>query len=256
MSPTADDALAAALALGLPVFPCRISKTPACPNGYRDAVIDGEEIRQLWDHHPGVLVGVPTGPASGFDALDVDPRHAGEEWLVQYRHRLPITRTHCTRSGGWHLLFACHPGLRNSVGRIAPGIDVRATGGYVVWWPAFGMLVTAEAALAPWPRWILDKLMRRPARLSIERPPPIHLESRHVAAAIAAGAAAVRRAAVGTRNHTLNRECFALARFVADGAITAQDLAVELASAAAVAGLHEREIVSTSASAFRARGVR
>jgi hypothetical protein len=256
MSPSNVEVLAAALGLGLPVFPCRASKKPACPNGYLDAAIDPEEIEQLWDRHPGPLIGVPTGAATGFDVLDVDVRKGGEQWLDAHRHRLPMTRTHRTRSGGWHLLFACRPGLRNSAGRIAAGVDIRATGGYIVWWPACGLIVTAADALVPWPRWILDKLMTRPARPSIELPPVIHAESRYVASAIAAGVNAVRRAAEGTRNETLNRECFALARFVTGGAIAARDLAVELAGAAAVAGLHEREIVSTLASAFRARGVR
>jgi hypothetical protein len=118
-----------------------------------------------------------------------------------------------------------------------------------------GLPVTAEDCLAPWPRWILDKLLPRPTHPSTERPSAIHAGSRYVAAAIAAGTDAVRRAAVGTRNQTLNRECFALARFVTGDAIPARDLAVELANAAAVAGLDEREIVLTLASAFRARGV-
>lgn len=255
MSPSNADALAAALALPLPAFPCRDTKKPACPNGYEDAVIDGEGKRRLWDRHPGGLIGVPTGTGIGFDVLDIDPRHGGERWLDAHRHQLPRTRTHSTRSGGWHLLFACHPGLRNSASKIAPGVDVRATGGYTVWWPACGLPVAAEDTLVPWPEWILERLMPLPARPSTGSAPSIHAESRYVAAAVAAGAAAVRRAAVGTRNDTLNRECFALARFVTDGVITARDLAVELASAAAMTGLHEREIVSTLASAFRARGV-
>lgn len=256
MSPSNFEVLAAALALGLPVFPCLASKKPACPHGYLDAAIDPEGIRRLWDRHPGPLIGVPTGLTSGFDVIDIDPRHCGGEWLTENQHRLPKTRTHSTRSHGRHLLFACHPGLRNSAGKIAAGVDVRATGGYIAWWPACGLPVTAADALAPWPRWILDKLIVRPARPPIELPPVIHAESRYVAAAIAAGVNAVRRAAEGTRNETLNRECFALARFVTGGAITARDLAVELAGAAALAGLQEREIVSTLASAFRARGVR
>jgi hypothetical protein len=253
MSPTTADALAAALALGLPVFPCRASKKPACPHGFRDAVIDADEIEQLWDRHPGPLIGVPTGTATGFDVLDVDTSKGGAQWLDAHRHRLPMTRTHRTRSGGWHLLFACRPGLRNSAGQIAAGIDVRAAGGYVVWWPACALSVAAEDSLAPWPGWILDGLMPPPARRPVESPAAVHTVSRYVDAAIAGGVEAVRRAPVGTRNATLNRECFALARFVSHGSVSASDLAVALASAAAVAGLAEPEIISTLASAIRAR---
>jgi Bifunctional DNA primase/polymerase, N-terminal len=255
MKPPAADAVTAALSIGLPVFPCRISKDPACPHGFRDAVVEPDAIRQLWDRHPGPLVGVPSGPASGLDALDIDPRHRGDEWLAQNGHRLPVTRTHRTRSGGWHLLFACQSGLRNSTSKIAPEVDVRADGGYVVWWPALGSPVTAENTLALWPQWLLDKLLPQPSHPSTERLPRIRAESRYIAAAIAGGVAVVRRAAVGTRNQTLNREAFALARFVTGGAVTARCLAVELARAAAMAGLREREIVSTLASAFRTRGL-
>jgi hypothetical protein len=254
MSPTAD-ALAAALTLGLPVFPCRASKKPACPHGFRDAVIDADEIEQLWDRHPGPLIGVPTGAATGFDVLDVDPREGGEQWLDAHRHRLPITRTHRTRSGGWHLLFACLPGLRNSAGKIAAGIDVRAAGGYAIWWPARALPVAAEDSLAPWPGWVLDGLMPPPAHRSVETPAAVQTASRYVDAAIAGGVEAVRRATVGTRNATLNRECFALARFVSTGSVSASDLAIALAGAAAIAGLPEAEIISTLASAMRARAV-
>jgi hypothetical protein len=34
-----------------------------------------------------------------------------------------------------HFFFQHAPGLRCSRGLIAPGVDVRADGGYVIWWP-------------------------------------------------------------------------------------------------------------------------
>jgi hypothetical protein len=86
--------------LGLPVFPCRADKRPACVHGFRDATRDPAAIRELWRRHPGPLIGVPTGAASGIDVLDVDPRHGGHMWLDWNANRLPPTRTHRTRSGG------------------------------------------------------------------------------------------------------------------------------------------------------------
>src|SRR5689334_7891909 len=112
MSPSNADALAAALVLGLPVFPCRASKRPACPNGYLDAVIVDDAVRRLWSRHPGPLIGVPTGAATGFDVLDVDVRPGGDQWLDAHSHRLPLTRTHRTaRAAG----ICCSPADRGSV---------------------------------------------------------------------------------------------------------------------------------------------
>jgi hypothetical protein len=53
---------------------------------------------------------------------------------------LPETRTHQSQSGGRHKLFEFDPRARNSSGKIAAGIDVRATGGYVIVPPSPGLL--------------------------------------------------------------------------------------------------------------------
>jgi hypothetical protein len=64
---------------------------------------------------------------------------------------MPETRAHETPSGGLHLVFKHMPGLRCSVSRLGLGIDVRADGGYVIWWPAAGYPVLCEAPIADWP---------------------------------------------------------------------------------------------------------
>lgn len=128
-------ALDAALSLGLPVFPVGADKHPTCPHGFHDATAEPAAIRRLWGHHPGSFIGVPTGEASGVDALDVDaPRHPGAaEWFAARRDRLPPTWAHRTRSGGLHLLFQHAKGLRCWAGRPVAGIDGRGDGGYIVW---------------------------------------------------------------------------------------------------------------------------
>jgi hypothetical protein len=87
-----DAALAVAGDLGLPVFPCRADKRPTCPDRFKGAVRDPDAIRALWRRHPGELVGVPTGAASGINACDVDPRHDGDRWLA-------VIATDCHRRG-------------------------------------------------------------------------------------------------------------------------------------------------------------
>ena len=87
--------------------------------------------------------------------IDIDPRNGGDRWFFEHHADLPQTRTHETRGGGWHLLFRHSPGLRCSGSRIAPGIDVKADGGYVVWWPANCGRVLCEGPVAELPAWVL-----------------------------------------------------------------------------------------------------
>ena len=61
----------------------------------------------------------------------------GEESLIELQRRgchLPDTYTVKTGGGGQHLYFLWPEGagVRNSAGKIAPGLDVRGHGGYVV----------------------------------------------------------------------------------------------------------------------------
>jgi hypothetical protein len=164
-------ALTAALALaerGVPAFPCLASKAPACPGGFKAATADPASLRALWRAHPGELVGVPTGAPSGLDCVDVDPRHGGDVWLAAHRSRLPATREHVTRSRGRHLLFRAASGVRNSAGKIGSGIDVRASGGFILWWPATGLPVPVRGPIAQWPPWLLESL--RPPLVRLREP--------------------------------------------------------------------------------------
>ena len=159
MSSTLEQALELA-ATGIPVFPCRSTpehkptdKTPACKNGFKDATTDPARIRELFASPHAKLIGVPTGPASGFDYLDLDPRHKSDEWEARYK--LPATRIHLTQSGGKHVLFKSNADVRNSQSKIAPGLDVRGKGGFIIWWPAFGCEVWLDTDIAPWPADLL-----------------------------------------------------------------------------------------------------
>jgi hypothetical protein len=114
----------------LKIFPVR-GRKPACTHGFKDATADPAGIAALFDNARGAQIAVATGEVNDLDILDVDPRRGGHKFLEENRHRIPQTRTHCTPSGGWHLLFRHAPGLRGSYDRIAPGIEVKSTGGLV-----------------------------------------------------------------------------------------------------------------------------
>ena len=241
----------------VPVFPCLQNKRPATPRGFKNASRDPAEIRRFFAGSDVALIGVPTGQVSGLDVLDIDPRNGGQRWLDANVGKLPVTRWHGTRSGGFHVLFQHAEGVRNTAATIAPGVDTRGDGGYVVWWPSHGGSVLNPRSLAEWPRWIL---------IALERPPPPPLPQisptsntdgvrRYALAALRNAIGRVAGAGEGSRNIKLNSEAFALARFVRNGALSIDEVAEALAVAARHAGLPPRETVATLTSAMRAGGV-
>jgi Bifunctional DNA primase/polymerase, N-terminal len=157
------DAALELAAAGLPVFPCLADKRPATRHGFKDACADSAALRELWRRCPGTLAGVPTGELTGVDILDFAKHPSSKDWYDNNRHRLPDTRSHQTRFGGLHLLFKCDALVRGTAGKIAPGVDTRGVGNYLIWWPATGLPVPADARLAPWPDWLLAEF--RPKQL-------------------------------------------------------------------------------------------
>jgi hypothetical protein len=164
-----DSILTAALKLaarGIRVFACKPDKTPYTLHGYKDATCGESIIRQWWTQWPDALVGVPTG--IWFDVLDLDLQHEpAQQWLNEYRDRLPVTRTHVTRSGGLHLLFKPNAAVKCSAGLIAANVDTRGAGGYIIWWPAHGFTVENPRTIAPLPNWLVAALNPPPAPILI-----------------------------------------------------------------------------------------
>src|SRR5215208_5046399 len=112
---------------------------------------------------PGV--GVVTGPVSGILVLDVDSPE-GQAVLDERGH--PATPMARSGGGGLHLYFK-HPETEIRTGiRVAPGLDVKAAGGYVVAPPSVGpagkpyewIISPKDADLADPPEWLLELLQR------------------------------------------------------------------------------------------------
>ena len=104
---------------------------------------DGELEDWFLRRWPDANLGIVTGALSGLVVVDAD----GEAGLAWMKRHLPVTGVYVRTGRGWHGYFR-HPGgtVRNR-GRIAPEVDIRADGGYVVAPPSLHACGTAYAWL-------------------------------------------------------------------------------------------------------------
>jgi hypothetical protein len=156
---------------GYPVTPCDANKRPICTDWTNLKPRSCEEIKALFAGTAAQLVGVLTGEPSGFFAVDVDP--AGGPWLTENFVRLECKRIHSTRrEGGRHLFYAIPAGwrIKNSAGKIAPGVDTRGNGGQIIWWPEHGGRAVEDDAPGLPPQWLLDELARLGIAERLDKP--------------------------------------------------------------------------------------
>jgi hypothetical protein len=151
------------------IFPCRPrDKLPATPHGFKDATTDADTIAHWWRQQPEANIGVATGQRSGVFVVDVDGADAEAELrkLEAQYGALPATVESITARGR-HLYFAWptkHP-VRNTAGKIAPGIDTRGEAGYVLAPPSvhrtgrvYAWSVDSASSFATAPQWLLDRI--------------------------------------------------------------------------------------------------
>lgn len=229
-----DAALAYAARRGWPVFPCAWSgprrKQPLIARGFHEASTEEAVIRGWWSRWPAALVGVPTGRRSGFVVLDIDIKRDDANGFDSLAEMgavpLPDTPMAHTASGGLHVYFGVpERELRNSAGRLGPGLDVRGEGGYVVvpspgsgyrWDPSRNL---RTVPLAPAPAWIWPA---EPDRCTPARPVrPSAFMSRYAEAALDRACRAIIAAAAGSQERTVNSEAFAIGTLAGAGGIPA-----------------------------------
>jgi len=174
---------------GIPVFPLHsirdgccscgseacgtnAGKHPSTAHGFLDATIEAAVIKRWWTEQPHANIGTPTGQVSGFFVVDIDPRNGGSKtWarLIKKYEPIPHTAIQATGGGGTHILFRHIPGLRCST--LAPGIDIKGEGGYIVVSPSVHLRGTTYrwkgdtwwedlAKPADAPRWLRRLLTR------------------------------------------------------------------------------------------------
>lgn len=144
-------------------------------NGVRGASKEAGVVTG-WFANASLNIAIATGAVSGIVALDVDPRHDGDESLaaLEAKHGpQPATWRFLTGGGGEHILFR-HPGGRitNSAGALGSGLDIRGDGGYIVAPPSrhicgrpYAISVDHhpdDVPLANMPEWLMAKISPSP----------------------------------------------------------------------------------------------
>ena len=172
---TPTELLSAALRyaeLGYRVFPCVPSgKAPLTEHGFHDATTDQGQIEGWWSQHPRANVGIPT---EGLLVIDIDG--AANPWPNDPDRATDLASAGAvalTPRGGRHYLFRRTPGKgwKCSTGKLAPGVDVRTDGGYIVVAPSMvegrayrwgeGLALDDPPGRLPEPpAWLVDELDR------------------------------------------------------------------------------------------------
>ena len=141
------------------IFPVGANKLPSLAWGS----LEPHEVVDPGTGFWGLATGIRSAPpGQSLVVIDLDVKGGARGWdaleALEARHgTLPETLTVETRSGGGHLYFfvPATAGIRNSAGALAPGIDVRGEGGYVVGPGSPGYTVSgAHVPAALPPAWI------------------------------------------------------------------------------------------------------
>jgi hypothetical protein len=140
-------------------------------NGVDSATTDEATIRSWFGKWENANLAIAMGGVLRLIALDSDPRNGGDASVYDLveAHGEAWLATHTVRTGGGgnHFLYRLPEGIEVHKGKIAPGIDVKAAGGYLVAPPsvhASGRMyeVANNIDIAIAPDWIIEELTRAP----------------------------------------------------------------------------------------------
>jgi putative DNA primase/helicase len=136
------------------------------------AATDSKEVVKQWlEETPDMGLAVATGLPSGILVCEYDPKNGGDEsyreWAANYGGFQ--TETNMSPGGGYHFVLGMpNFDVRNIHGKLAPGIDVKGTGGYHVVPPTTtdkGAYVKIdEREPSPLPEWFRDKVFQYQSR--------------------------------------------------------------------------------------------
>ena len=124
---------------GIPVFPAN-GKIPEIKEWAKNSSTDPKQIQKWGRQFPNANIAIVTGGASEIVVVDLDCKRGVdgianfESMCEQAGIKIPNKYSVETPSGGLRLYFHSNfaAKIRNSAGRLGPGIDARASGGYVI----------------------------------------------------------------------------------------------------------------------------
>lgn len=150
---------------GYSIFPCNKDKRPLVSwEKYQKELADEKEVISWWSKWPDANIGLATGRLSKIAVIDIDKnKETGE--LANFDF-LPETLTAITGSGGRHLYYE-YPedeDVFNSASVIAPNIDVRGEGGYVLIPPS--VTTKGKYSFIKSEQWNLSNLELFPSKFS------------------------------------------------------------------------------------------
>ena len=142
-------------AADLPVFPCGLDKRPLIPDWPHRASTDATQVIAWWTTWPDAMIGLVTGARSLLYVVDLDVKGSVDGIAAYLALGIPKAEIAArTPSGGGHAYYRWPGGgWNNTVAKIAPGIDTRGEGGYVIAPPSRN--ATGEY------RWGSDAMHRR-----------------------------------------------------------------------------------------------
>ncbi|MDO9545663.1 MAG: bifunctional DNA primase/polymerase [Pelolinea sp.] len=152
------------------IFPVRPDKRPMTRHGFKDATIELAEINRIWGKsNPAICVDCGR---SGLVVVDLDNKHDTDGFTSFDQLGIDHSQALHTKtpSGGQHLIFKDSTGgkIRNSASKIAPGVDIRANGGYVILPPS--KVKTGEyVALDKWQNRDPGKLPKKLEKILLAR---------------------------------------------------------------------------------------
>lgn len=247
-------------AFGFSVFPIKArDKRPLGPwERYRKEYAAHSELCQ-WERRPDLNGAIATGALSGIFVIDLDTDEGHRAFYKKGFPRTPMVTT----GKGQHIYFR-YPdfAVKNSAGKLGPGIDVRGEGGYVLaagsvhpngrtyeWY-----LSPAKVDIAPAPDWLLDALVAPDPKVQPADLAP-RIEDRNedplVNCVTDNEIAKLRAAPEGQRNNTLNIAAMKFGQLVGSNTISEDFARGYLFKEGVKAGLPEPEVRATITSGLR-----
>lgn len=237
--------------VNIPVFPLK-GKIPIEQGGFHSASTDHDEVCRKWNHGASQWnIGIPTGAASRLFVVDVDNKPGkvdGFQSLAQLEQvHGPLPATITQESGYGRHLFFRHPGWRVkcSAGVLAPGIDFRGDGGYIVIGPSIHPETgkryrwvkghSPKIAVAEAPNWLLDKLRPSPEAermIAAASEPRVRHHENYGLTALQEECLNIIEAQNGQQESTLNRASYLMGTLIAAGALDEAMAVQELKAAA------------------------